>query len=179
MTETWFKHENYLNLSGYNAYHTYRTLGRSGGVSLYIKFHIVSNAISELCTSNKSIEISTALINLNAFQIIIYAINISHSGTIENFTSALTDFFYNSHVSRKFSLILGDLNIKILDSCNPNKIISFKQCIPIIIILWLSNPPYLSLRFITHLFLIIFGTIELVTRKEAWFFLILLTIALY
>ena len=55
-SETWHDINNPVAIQGYKAYHTVR-LGRSGGVSIFVKGIISSCVLSNFCYANSTIEI--------------------------------------------------------------------------------------------------------------------------
>ena len=118
LTETWFKIETIQNIDGYTSYHTVRDLGRSGGVSIFVKNSIESTQIDELCISNSTIEICTIKFKINNVTDILYAIYRPHSDTIDNFILSLNEIL-DRNINGNFNdkILLGDLNIDLGRNC--------------------------------------------------------------
>ena len=123
-TETWFKQSSIKNLPGYNCYHTIRPIGRSGGVSVFIKNNISSKLIDEYCLANDNIEICTVYLETTP-PVLLYGIYRPHSSFVENFTTELESFFTNSAHENIFKIVVGDLNVNILDSVQNSEFINF------------------------------------------------------
>ena len=88
LTETWYDGSSPIIIPGYIGYHSIR-IGRSGGVSVFVKNQIPSSKVDEHSYTNESLEICTIKISHNAKHLFICGIYGPHSGTIDNFTNAL------------------------------------------------------------------------------------------
>ena len=115
LTETWFNEFSSEEIPGFTSYHTIRENGRSGGVSIYIKDSFNSCLMPNYSFSNNDIEICCVQITSNNISIYIFAIYRPHSGTIQNFNEILSSILDNPCMRNKLCVILGDLNINLLN----------------------------------------------------------------
>ena len=114
-TETWYDGYTPTVIPGYVDYHSVRD-GRSGGVSLFIKNQIHSSKIDAHSYTNEFIEICTAKISFNDRNLYICGVYRPHSGSIDNFTTALelnlnNNIFVNAHC-----VFAGDFNANLRSS---------------------------------------------------------------
>ena len=114
LTETWFQEHTTEDISGYNSYHTIRTLGRSGGVSVFIKNHLKSRLISQCCISNENIEICSVEICINDVIVFVLGVYRPHSGTVQAFNSSITSILDEPCFRNKLCILLGDFNVNLL-----------------------------------------------------------------
>ena len=65
LTETWLKEDNheFANIRGYEGFHTIRTSGRSGGVSIFCRDNLVATCLPDFCITNSFIESCTLRIS--------------------------------------------------------------------------------------------------------------------
>ena len=114
-TETW--HDGYTPyvIPGYVDYHSIRN-GRSGGVSIYIKNQIHSSKIDEYSFTNEFIEICTTKITFNDNNLFICGAYRPHSGTIDNFTTALELVLSNNIFANVHCVFAGDFNANLRSS---------------------------------------------------------------
>ena len=116
LTETWFQESNVQNIINYKAFHTVRSRGRSGGVSVFVKNSFISQSIDDLCFANDSIEVSTIKMHLGSSQMFIVGVYRPHSpgsDEIENFNNALRDILNNSIIRNKNTIVIGDINLNL------------------------------------------------------------------
>ena len=116
--ETWFTEVNTHEIQGYTSHHTTRLLGRSGGVSVYVRNSIYCEIIPLLSYADETIEICTVNITICKEKFTIIGIYRPHSDTINNFIHKLDSILNSNHVKYKNCIILGDLNINLLDDSN-------------------------------------------------------------
>ena len=112
-SETWHDTNTPVIKPGYEAYHTIRQ-GRSGGVSIFVKFNIESCFIQELSFTSDSIE--TCIIRVSSSQNNMYICGIyrPHIGTVENFTSSLENILNSALFAGSTCVVAGDFNINLL-----------------------------------------------------------------
>ena len=113
-SETWFNEQNVEEIGGFSSYHTFRSVGRSGGSSIYVKSEIPSKKIDRLCISNLDIEVCTIEAKIETTVFIIIGIYRPHSGTIENFSSTIESIITDPLVRNRICICLGDVNINML-----------------------------------------------------------------
>ena len=113
LTETWFTEDYSEGINGYDAYHTVRHSGRSGGISIYVKSYIKSKNLPNLSFANIDIEVCTVELDFVGTTVFVIGIYRPHSGTINGFIDSL-NFILNSINLSKTCLILGDINVDIL-----------------------------------------------------------------
>ena len=109
LSETWCDGLCPAIIPGYKGYHSVR-IGRSGGVSVYVKHQITSSKIDERSFTDQSIEICTVKISFNAKNLIICGIYRPHSGTVDSFTNALENIIENNTFANAQCIIAGDFN---------------------------------------------------------------------
>ena len=114
LSETWFKESNVQDIPGFKSFHTVRSVGRSGGVSTYVKNSHVSKPILELYISNQTIELSTIQVISGKINLFILGIYRPHSDSIENFTSYLNNILNHNFPRNKTCIVIGDFNINLL-----------------------------------------------------------------
>ena len=111
LTETWFAPDTSCDIPWFCSYHTYRIVGRSEGVLIFVTNNLFSYMFPDLCISDINIEVCTITVRVSNSSFIILGIYRPHSGTIENFIASLN----YQEVSNKPILLLEDLNIIILN----------------------------------------------------------------
>ena len=136
LSETWFRDVG-EDLEGYYGYHTIRNASnRAGGVSVYVKSNISSKILQNLSFCNTTIEICTVEIKQHGLNIFVLGIYRPHSDSIENFSDSLRDILENDTLRNKHLVILGDININLLnENSSTNYFINFMRShylIPII-----------------------------------------------
>ena len=109
LTETWYDGSSPIVIPGYIGYHSIR-IGRSGGVSVFVKNQIPSSKVDEHSYTNESLEICTIKISHNAKHLFICGIYRPHSGTIDNFTNALENTLVCNTFSNSQCIFAGDFN---------------------------------------------------------------------
>ena len=116
LTETWLTEMNkdYCNLNGYVAFHTIREIGRSGGVSIFVKNDVQCKLINEFSLSNSFMESCTVEISINEIKYVLLAVYRSHHTTILQFNTYMNDILNNEYLKNKNIILLGDLNINLL-----------------------------------------------------------------
>ena len=118
LSETWFRGDGFgEELDGFSGYHTIRNNinRRGGGVSVYVNCDINSRKIEHLSFCNSTIEICTVEIIQNGLNIFILGIYRPHTDSIENFSDILSDTLEDAILRGKHLVLLGDLNINILN----------------------------------------------------------------
>ena len=109
LTETWYDGYTPIVIPGYTGYHSVR-IGRSGGVSVFVKNQIPSSKVDEYCYTNDFLELCTVKISYNAQNLFICGIYRPHSGTIDNFTTALEHNLGSNIFSNSQCIFAGDFN---------------------------------------------------------------------
>ena len=108
-TETWYDEDIPTIIPGYIGYHSVR-IGRSGGVSIFVKNQIPSSKVDEHSYTNESLEICTIKLSFNAKQLFICGIYRPHSGTINNFTAAIERSLESNIFTNAQCIFAGDFN---------------------------------------------------------------------
>ena len=118
LTETWLTKDNveFCSIEGYNPHHTIRSVGRSGGVSVFTADHLNTKYVSELSISNETIESCTISIKSENYELFILAIYRPHSGTIDNFNDTLLSILNSPILVNKKVILTGDLNINLIST---------------------------------------------------------------
>ena len=121
LSETRFS-SNYLGeISGFDAFHTYRDSNTpAGGISLFINDRFKAKQLNSLSYCNDTIEIITAEFTFGKQHIVILGIYRPHSDTIDNFNSFISEILNCNVLKNKFCIILGDLNVCLLKQNAPN-----------------------------------------------------------
>ena len=122
LTETWFTDSYSEGICGYDCFHTIRSDRRSGGVSLYIKSSFESRLVKELSYVSDSIEVCTVEVSCFGFNFILVGIYRPHCDSIVNFVDHLSIFLSNSALSNRQCILMGDLNIDLLNDQPPNSL---------------------------------------------------------
>ena len=122
LTETWLDEGDQCisAIEGYNALHTIRENGRSGGVSLYSDKTLTVEPIRELTLCTDLIETCVAEVNIGSELMVILAVYRPHSGTVEQFCQILDELLHSQHLRNKSLILLGDLNINLLKQHDQN-----------------------------------------------------------
>lgn len=115
-TETWFTPDFTLEIAGYKAYHVYRSVRRSGGVSIYVKNSFSSSKFDNLCMVNDTIETCSISLTINNINYILMGMYRPHSDSQENFTSYLENLLNGSISARTNLIIMGDFNINLIQT---------------------------------------------------------------
>ena len=109
LTETWHDGNTPTIIPGYTDYHSVR-IGRSGGVSVYVKNQISSSKIETHSFTNESLELCTIKISFNEKNMIICGIYRPHSGTIDNFTNEIEQTLGSQIFANTQCILAGDFN---------------------------------------------------------------------
>ena len=112
LTETWLSEP--VDIDGYLSFHTFRTEGKSGGVSIFVKNCYSATKLSEFCLVNNTIESCTVRLALGDLKITLLAIYRPHADTIYNFCQVLDDLLSNRELNKNVC-VLGDINVNLLD----------------------------------------------------------------
>ena len=119
ITETWLNDTNkhLYQITGYNSYHLVRTTRGQGGVSIYISNNIQCEQLQELTILNESLEMNTIKVTDNSCNYVICAIYRPHSKheAVEEFSNTLFAHLQKDVVKRSKTIIIGDLNINLLE----------------------------------------------------------------
>ena len=89
LSETWNTFDSQPDINDYNGFHTYRNLGRSGGVSLYTKSDFNARKVDQLSFSSNSIEICTIDIKVPDLSFAVVAVYRSPNSEYEHFQNLL------------------------------------------------------------------------------------------
>lgn len=122
LSETWLTEVNKdcAIIDGYVAHHTVRSIGRSGGVSVFTRDTLDANYCDSLCLSNGDIETCTVRVKgCGSGELFIVGIYRPHSGTPATFSDALSGILGCPILSNKKVFLLGDYNINLMDSESP------------------------------------------------------------
>ena len=121
-TETWFSNISVGEIEGFRGIHTYRSVNRGGGVSIYVRDTLNSYIIPEYCFINDFMECCAVKVcNLevrNTPSLTILGIYRPPVAPINLFMEFLTDSLLVSF-KKNSVLIGGDLNIDIAAPVNP------------------------------------------------------------
>ena len=143
LTETWLTPWDNPIIRGYKSYHTFRPLGRSGGVSIFVKSSLQSNSVPVLSFANSTIESCSVEIKSTP-PVVVTGIYRPHSDTVTNFTSSLDNLLNNRFLTNKTSVILGDMNINLLtDNHDVNLFCGLLRSLHYLLVISLPNsiPP--------------------------------------
>ena len=114
LTETWFSSDTICKFDGYVGYHVYRENRRGGGVSIYIRDSIAVTPISEWSFVSNCVEINTVDVLLDNVKYRIIGIYRPPDGSILEMLESI-DVFFNAVRSLKNVVVLGDLNVDIVN----------------------------------------------------------------
>ena len=99
LCETWFSSETTQDIDGCKCYHVIRPTRRSGGVSVYVRNSIRSELVQYHSYCSDFIEICTVKIVIGQFSCFVFlAVYRPHSGTVDEFISALNEIFNDSEL---------------------------------------------------------------------------------
>ena len=116
LSETWFVHDSPRELTGYLGHHVTRPNGRGGGLSIFVSEAINSCICSDISFNSNSIEIVSITVKYNNSDLVILGCYRPHSGTSEEFVTDLTRLLNNHSVMNKKTILLGDLNINLMNN---------------------------------------------------------------
>ena len=119
ITETWLQeHTKHLySMEGYDSFHLVRTNREHGGITVFAKCELKADTLSQFSFINDNIEIFTTIIELENSKFIIsviYRPNSKHIA-VEEFTNVMNDIFSNQIFRLNKSIIIGDININLLE----------------------------------------------------------------
>ena len=118
LTETWLTDDNKCNhkIEGYTPFHAVRVSREHGGVSLFIREHLVPEAVSEYTYVNADIEICTISFKINTVPYTVAAIYRPNNKyeRIKEFRKELSTMLKSQIFKKSNTVILGDLNIDLL-----------------------------------------------------------------
>ena len=127
LSETWLTRSdfNFANIDGYEAAHTLRLTGKSGGISVFYKPTLNAQVLDDFSISNECIESVSIKYSVRGIVYYVIAIYRPHSGTIPDFCNALDDLLSKiSNINSVRVIITGDININILHTSCP-RVINF------------------------------------------------------
>ena len=116
LTETWLEEGDQITseMEGYNAFHTIREGGRSGGVSIYVATYLSAGPIFELTVCNATIETNVIEISTNHETLVIFGVYRPHSDIVEHFCPVIDGMLHSPLLLHKSVIVLGDINIDLL-----------------------------------------------------------------
>lgn len=119
ITETWLTNTNkhLYQLPGYLSSHLTRNIRPHGGVSVFISNELQSEQIHDLTIIHENLEINTVKITTNSTSYFICAIYRPHSKhiNVQEFTNTLCTLLQKDIIKNKKVIIIGDLNINLLE----------------------------------------------------------------
>ena len=118
LTETWFGECSVTDIEGYNAFHSFRSTGRGGGVSIYVRNSIPSTNIASEHFVSDYVEYSSVKIKSHN-QPLLYIVGIYRppSASIDDFINFIADNFLSR--SNNIQMILcGDMNVDLISPDN-------------------------------------------------------------
>ena len=119
LTETWMTPNNKdsINLPGYNQYSVVRDQRARGGVSVFTKQCIESKLMDKFSFITIEIEICSVSITINDKSYVISAIYRPRSKheNVDEFSRELNKLLNSSALKRSNTILIGDLNINLLD----------------------------------------------------------------
>ena len=118
LSETWFNESNVCDIKGYSSHHTFREVGRSGGVSIFYGDHIAARKVDELSYSNMSIEVCTAEVSMGGEVWFVVGVYRPHSDTSLNFDMELNNILSHPVLGGKSCIVMGDFNIDLMNPHN-------------------------------------------------------------
>ena len=110
-TETWCTETDSPYIAGYEAFHSRRTSGRSGGVSIFISTKFNSRILPDITVNINSIETCSVEVATATESIVLCGVYRPHGDTVENFRSSLDRIMNDSSIGGKTAIFAGDFNI--------------------------------------------------------------------
>ena len=106
-----------LNFPGYKAFHVIRSWGLRGGISLFIRTNIDATAVEKYSYSNSEIEICTVTIKIakEVYNVVAVYRPQSKYRHIREFSDILSNILRDPKLSKTNTILLGDLNINLLE----------------------------------------------------------------
>ena len=119
LTETWLQeHTKHLySMEGYDSFHLVRNNREHGGITIFAKCEFKANTLTQFSFINDNIEICSAKVEVDSSKFIIsviYRPNSKHIA-VEEFTNVINDLFSNEIFRLNKSIIIGDININLLE----------------------------------------------------------------
>lgn len=124
LTETRFTNETGCPIEGYKGYHSFRSVSRGGGVSVYCDSGFTVQRIEQLSIVNDVIETCVTRISMNGRSIYIIAVYRPPGGSVHLFSESLLEILNDPHVRNQESLITGDFNVNLIEYENLGAAIS-------------------------------------------------------
>ena len=138
--ETWFDFDSTVNIPYYESFHTIRPGGgRGGGISIYVKDSHNSKFLPQFSYCNSLIEICSVEVTFNSSSIFVVGIYRPHGESISNFVEEVSTILTNLGVNQKNTILIGDMNINLLNENSPNDI--FFNCMRSFLFLPAINKP--------------------------------------
>ena len=120
LNETWLceKDLDVANIEGYTSSHCLRRTGRGGGVSIFCRKNLSHSKCDEISYCDLTLECCTIKLSMEET---IYLIGIyrPHSGSKNDFTSALEMILQNNCLRNSKICLMGDFNLNTLDQSSP------------------------------------------------------------
>jgi hypothetical protein len=116
LDEIWIysNESNFYNIPGYNSYFECNDTSRSGGIVVYVADSLASHRIHDSSKSFTTAEV--VHVNISSLHLNVLAVYRSPSYNADTFEIDLNNFF--SGVCRSSFILVGDININILDAQN-------------------------------------------------------------
>ena len=121
LTETRFRADVGLNMSGYNGHHSSRIVGGGGGVSVYCRSNLLVIGYPRLTLIEEYIEVCTVEVMINKRKIVIIAIYRPPNGSIERFIETLQSIVNDPGIHDSELVLTGDFNLNLIDYENSNQ----------------------------------------------------------
>ena len=121
LSETWFTELSVVKLQCFRDYHSYRVNRRGGGLSIYVRESLKSSLISDMCSVQEEIEVCTMKIQVNSTTdyIIVGIYRPPDKAELPDFLAILTDRIISNFRPSQPVVIIGDLNIDLLQPTPP------------------------------------------------------------
>ena len=118
LTETWFTSGRERTIDGFKGFHSARTLGGGGGVSVYCGGDLDSRILSRFTVLSSSVEACVVKVPFESREVVIVAVYRPPSGSVEEFINYVLSVCSDPSIGSCEFILTGDFNIDLINYDN-------------------------------------------------------------
>lgn len=126
LSETWLNDPSeFITLDGYKDYHSVRSNGRGGGVSILVRNNIHSQLLPQFTLNNNVLEVCSVELCINSSTYNVVGVYRPPGSSVADFNNTFFHLLAENRLSNNCTTILGDFNIDMSDPDPPENVENF------------------------------------------------------